>query len=101
MSRSRPSQDRHAEETFPDTGRASQALDALTRRQMQKWLLEVKTELGLTVLMSTHDIYRPVSFQTWSTSCLPGRQGGGPHRTSTAGRDKALRYDSEGPGADE
>ncbi len=32
------------------------ALDALTRRQMQKWLLEVKSELGLTMLMTTHDI---------------------------------------------
>jgi ABC-type nitrate/sulfonate/bicarbonate transport system ATPase subunit len=32
------------------------ALDALTRRQMQQWLLEVKSELGLTVLMTTHDI---------------------------------------------
>lgn len=32
------------------------ALDALTRGQMQRWLLEVKAELGLTVLMSTHDI---------------------------------------------
>jgi len=32
------------------------ALDALTRAQMQKWLKNVKSELGLTVLMSTHDI---------------------------------------------
>lgn len=32
------------------------ALDALTRRQMQRWLLEVKSELGLTMLMTTHDI---------------------------------------------
>jgi len=32
------------------------ALDALTRKSMQQWLLEVKAELGLTMLMTTHDI---------------------------------------------
>jgi len=32
------------------------ALDALTRKSMQQWLLKVKTELGLTMLMTTHDV---------------------------------------------
>lgn len=37
------------------------ALDALTRAQMQKWLKQVKSELGLTILMSTHDISEAIS----------------------------------------
>lgn len=37
------------------------ALDALTRAQMQKWLKQLKSELGLTILMSTHDISEAIS----------------------------------------
>jgi NitT/TauT family transport system ATP-binding protein len=32
------------------------ALDALTRRSMQEWLLDLWTELGRTILMVTHDV---------------------------------------------
>jgi ABC-type nitrate/sulfonate/bicarbonate transport system ATPase subunit len=32
------------------------ALDALTRRAMQEWLLDLWAELGRTILMVTHDV---------------------------------------------
>ncbi len=32
------------------------ALDALTRREMQEWLLDLWSELGRTILMVTHDV---------------------------------------------
>ncbi len=78
------------------------ALDALTRRQMQKWLLEVKTELGLTVLMSTHDIYEAcfLSDVVYVLSSRPARVVAR-IEPSTAGRDKAYDMIARALGADE
>lgn len=51
------------------------ALDALTRAQMQKWLKEIKSELALTILMSTHDISEAISLsdEIYVLSARPAR----------------------------
>lgn len=78
------------------------ALDALTRRQMQRWLLEVKTELGLTVLMSTHDIYEAcfLSDVVYILSSRPARVVAR-IEPEKAGRDKAYELVAKALGADD
>ncbi len=50
-------------------------LDAITRKNMQEWLLKIKNEFHLTILMITHDIEEAVflSDQIIVFSALPGR----------------------------
>jgi ABC-type nitrate/sulfonate/bicarbonate transport system ATPase subunit len=50
-------------------------LDAISRKRMQEWLLSMKEDLGLTIVMITHDIDEAVflSDQVVVFSPLPGR----------------------------
>ena len=51
------------------------ALDALTRLDMQQWLLQVWSQLGSTVLLVTHDLDEAIilSDRIYVMSARPGR----------------------------
>jgi ABC-type nitrate/sulfonate/bicarbonate transport system ATPase subunit len=54
------------------------ALDALTRLEMQRWLLDVWARLGATVVLVTHDLEEAVhlSDRVYVLSARPGRVAG-------------------------
>src|SRR5690606_33025198 len=50
------------------------ALDAITRAEMQQWLVDMQVELGLSLLMVTHDIDEAI-FLSDRVLVLAGRPG--------------------------
>ncbi len=67
-------------------------LDAITRKNMQEWLLKIKNEFHLTILMITHDIEEAVflSDQIIVFSALPGRILAQYHPSLP--KDRTLKY---------
>lgn len=51
------------------------ALDALTKREMHRWLLELWEDLGKTVLFITHDIEEALLLSDRIILLTPGSQG--------------------------